>query len=399
MIRRDQYLNKLISFKDRDLIKIVTGIRRCGKSTLLELFREYLLDNGVDEGQIIAINFENVEYNHLLDFMELHKYVKERVQKGKKNYLFFDEIQNVPSFEKAINSLHLDKNIDIYLTGSNAYMLSGELATLLSGRYVEIEMLPLSFDEYISAVGIEGNLETKYKEYLEFGAFPYILELDKDEDAIRDYLTGIFNTIILKDVVVRKKVSDPLMLESVVKFMFGNIGNACSMKKISDTMTSDGRKITSKTVETYISGLVDSFIFYRAKRYDLKGKQLLKTNEKYYAADIGLKYFVQGRKGEDIGHILENVVYLELRRRGNKVHIGKVDQYEIDFIAEGIKGTEYYQVAASVRDRSTLERELNSLRKTGDDYPKYLITMDNDPQVSHDGIRQINIIDFLLKRY
>lgn len=398
MVQRDRYLNKLIGFKDKDLIKIVTGIRRCGKSTLLEMFREYLLDNGVKKEQMIVINLENMDYSDLLDYKELHKYIKERVLKDKKTYLFIDEIQTVVNFEKAINSLYLDKSLDIYLTGSNAYMLSGELATLLSGRYIEIEMLPLSFEEYVSATKDTSNLENKYREYLELGSFPYVLELNKDEDLIRDYLMGIFNTIILKDVVARKKISDPLMLESVVKFMFDNIGNLCSMKKVSDTMTSDGRKISAKTVEVYISGLIDSFILYRAKRYDIKGKQLLKTNEKYYVADIGLRHFILGKKGSDIGHILENIVYLELKRRGFDVYVGKIDTYEVDFIAKGPKGIEYYQVAASVREKSTLDRELDALRKINDDYPKFLITLDNDPEVSYEGIRKINAINFLLKK-
>lgn len=396
MIRRERYLNKLIAFRDKQLIKIMTGIRRCGKSTMLEIYREYLLNNGVSDNQIISINFEDADYSDIFDYKTLYSYVKERLINDKMNYVFLDEVQNVKDFQRAVDSLFIKKNVDVYITGSNAYMLSGEIATLLSGRYIEIQMQPLSFKEYISHVGTASGLNRKYRDYLQFSSFPYATELAKDKDLIRDYLSGIYNTVILKDVVARKKISDVMMLESVIAFMFANIGNLCSIKKISDTMTSKGRKISTHTVESYISALVDSFILYPAKRYDVKGKQYLKTHEKYYVVDIGLRYFILGSKNVDIGHVLENVIYLELKRRGYDVYVGKVGNYEIDFIAMNVDGIEYYQVSATVRDKETLKRELLPLKKITDHYPKFLITLDDDPEVSHEGIKQINALDFLL---
>lgn len=397
MIKREEYLNKLIGFRDKQLIKIVTGIRRCGKSTLLEMFREYLLKTGISSEQIISINFEDMEYSDLTNSKALYLYVSERLIANQKHYVFLDEIQNVSDFPKVVNSLFIKKNVDLYITGSNAYMLSGEIATLLSGRYVEIEMLPLSFKEYITFIGDSTDITRKYADYLQYSSFPYTVELDRDVDKIRDYLSGIYNTVILKDVVARRKVSDVMMLESVIRFIFDNIGNLLSTKKIADTMTSDGRKISTHTVESYISALKDSFIIYRAKRYDVKGKQYLKTNDKYYICDIGLRYFLLGNKGIDIGHMLENVIYLELLRRGYEVYVGKVDNLEVDFVAIKQGMIEYYQVSATVRDKYTLERELKPLESINDHYPKCLLTLDDDPPADYNGIRRINAIDFLLK--
>ena len=397
MIKRKEYLDKLIGFKDKQLIKIVTGIRRCGKSTLLEMFRDYLLENGVSKEQIISINFEDMDYADLTNAKALYSYVGSRLIADKKNYVFLDEIQNVADFPKVVDSLFIKNNVDVYITGSNAYMLSGEIATLISGRYVEIEMLPLSFKEYIDFVGDNSDITRKYADYLQYSSFPYTVELNKDPDKIRDYLSGIYNTVILKDVVARKKVSDVMMLESVIRFIFDNIGNLLSTKKIADTMTSDGRKISTHTVESYISALIDSFIIYRAKRYDVKGKQFLKTNDKYYICDIGLRYYLLGSKGTDVGHVLENVIYLELLRRGFDVYVGKVDNLEVDFIAIKQGMPQYYQVAATVREKETLERELKPLESIADHYPKYLLTLDDDPPADHNGIQQINVIDFLLK--
>ena len=396
MIRRDEYLDRLISFRDEPLIKVVTGIRRCGKSTLLEMYRDYLLDNGVGEDQIVAINFEDLEYDDLSNAKKLHDYVLARLAKSKKNYIFLDEIQKVEAFQKAIDSLQLKKNIDIYITGSNAHMLSGELATLLSGRYVEIAMQPLSFKEYIAFVGDKSDLGRKYADYLQFSSFPYAVQLKNDPRRIRDYLEGIYNTVILKDVITRKKIADPMMLESVIRFLFDNIGNLLSTNNIANTMTSSGRKISTHTVESYISALMDCFILYRAKRYDVKGKQYLKTNDKYYICDIGLRYFLLGNKGSDTGHILENVIYLELLRRGYDVYVGKVKNQEVDFVAQKQDNVEYYQVAATVRDSSTLVRELASLEAIKDHHPKFLLTLDDDPPANHNGIHQINALDFLL---
>ncbi|MDR3585580.1 MAG: ATP-binding protein [Desulfosporosinus sp.] len=396
MILREDYLNKLIKLKDTKIIKVITGIRRCGKSTLLEMFREYLLQNGVQKEQITAINFEDMDYSELTDYKLLYSYLKERLIPNKMNYIFLDEIQLVESYQKAVDSLYIKENVDLYITGSNAHMLSGELATLLSGRYIEIQMLPLSFKEYLDFVGDRTDLSRKYSDYLQFSSFPYAVSLKNDRSLIRDYLSGIYNTVLLKDVVSRKRISDVMLLESVIRFLFDNIGNRWSTKKISDTMTSNGRKISTHTVESYLSALIDSYIIYQAKRYDVKGKQILKTQEKYYIVDIGLRYYLLGNKGADMGHILENVVYLELLRRGYEVSIGKVDDMEVDFIASNNVGIEYYQVAATVRDADTLARELKPLKKIADHFPKYLLTLDDDPPAFHNGIRQINALDFLL---
>lgn len=397
MLQRQEYLDKLIGFKDKQLIKVITGVRRCGKSTLFELFQDYLFKNNVDKTQIININFEDVDFEELTDYKKLHEYINSKLIKDKMNYIFLDEIQNVPSFQKAVDSLYIKKNVDLYITGSNAYFLSGELATLLSGRYVEIKMLPLSFKEFLSSFEDKTDLARKFRAYLENGSFPYVLDLNNDKKLIGDYLNGIYNTVVLKDVVARKKITDFSMLESIIKFMFDNVGNSTSAKKISDTMTSYGRKITSPTVENYLSALTNSFIFYRVNRYDVVGKQYLKTGEKYYAVDLGLKYFLLGAKKQDLGHNLENIVYLELLRRGYDVYIGKVGVNEVDFIAikEGIR--EYYQVAQTVQAEETLARELKSLESIKDHYQKFLITMDEQPLTSHEGIKQINAIDWLLE--
>lgn len=396
MIKRDEYLKKLIGFKDKQLIKVITGIRRCGKSTLLKIFRKYLLDKGVDENQIISINFENPDYDDLRDYKALYTYLKSKLVTDDKYYILLDEIQNVMDYQKAIDGLYILDNVDLYITGSNAYFMSGELATLLSGRYVEIQMLPLSFKEYVSAHSEKSDLPTLYRQYIENSSFPYVIELGEDKEQIRAYLSGIYNTVILKDVVSRKNISDVSVLESIVKFMFDNIGNITTPKRISDTMTSKGRKISNHTVENYLAALVDGFILYKAGRYDIKGKQYLETQEKYYISDIGLRYFLLGSKYVDMGHILENIVYLELIRRGYKVYIGKIDSLEVDFVAEKNGEIEYYQVSQTVMDKMTLDRELTPLNIIKNHYPKYLITMDNIPNVSHNGIKQIYALDWLL---
>lgn len=396
MIERKEYLDKLIGFKDKQLIKVVTGIRRCGKSTLFELFRNYLLKNGVTNEQIISINFEDADFEELTDYRKLYKFLSDKLIEDKKNYIFLDEIQNVREFQKAVDSLYIKKNVDLYITGSNAYFLSGELATLLSGRYVEIKMLPLSFKEYLSAFEDKTDLTRKFKMYLENGSFPYILQLDNDKKLINDYLEGIYNTVILKDVVTRKNIKDVAVLESIVKFMFDNVGNNASVKKISDTMTSYGRKVTSPTVESYLSGLIDSFILYKVNRFDISGKQYLKTAEKYYVVDLGLKQFLLGTKRQNLGHNLENIVYLELLRRGYEIYVGKIGVNEVDFIAIKNGITEYYQVSQTVMAEETLERELKPLNSIKDHNQKFLITTDEVPLTTHNGIKQINIIDWLL---
>ncbi len=395
MINRDRYLNKLKGFKDHQVIKVVTGIRRCGKSTLLEMFRNYLAENGVKEDQIISINFEDMDFSDINDAKKLHDYVTSRLKKNLMNYVFLDEVQKVKDFQIAVDSLYIRKNVDLYITGSNAHILSGELATLLSGRYIEIDLLPLSFSEYLSFEG-KTDLRRKFADYLKYSSFPLTLYLNKDSEKIRDYLGGIYNTVILKDVVAKKKIADIMMLESVVRFISDNIGCLHSTKKIADTMTSYGRKISTHTVENYISALLDSYIVYKAKRYDIKGKQYLKTNDKYYICDIGLRSYLLGNKGGDTGHILENVVYLELLRRGYDVYVGKVGDREVDFVAMRQDTVKYYQVALTVRDENKLKTELASLQAIKDNYPKYLLTLDDDPPSDHNGIRQINVLDFLM---
>jgi predicted AAA+ superfamily ATPase len=398
MIVRQEYLENLIRFRGKQLIKVVTGIRRCGKSTLFELYQEYLKADGVADEQIIGVNLEDGEYEEIETSKQLYAHVNERIQSDKKTYIFLDEVQRVKEFQKAVDSLYVKKNCDVYITGSNAYLLSGELATLLSGRYVEIKMLPLSFKEYVSAFPERTDTARLYADYTQNSAFPYALELDKPKDR-RQYLQGIYDTIVLKDIVARRKFPDLEMLKSVVRFMFDNVGNTCSTKSIADTMTSAGRKISVHTVESYLSALTNSFIFYQIGRYDVKGKQHLKTGDKYYAADVGLRYALLGNKKADLDHILENVVFLELVRRGYEVYIGKVGGAEVDFLAIGDEGEEYYQVAYTVidADGKTLERELAPLDAINDHNPKYLLTMDYTPLTSHNGIKQINVLDWLLK--
>lgn len=398
MIQRKEYLENLISFKDKQLIKVITGIRRCGKSTLFELYQEYLLTHGVEAAQISAYNLEAGELSDITDSKALFELVNAHLVPDKMNYILLDEVQRVADFQKAVDALFIKKNCDVYITGSNASLLSGELATLLSGRYVEIKMLPLSFKEYVSARTDNVNEERMYQDYIHNSSFPYALELRSPKD-IRQYLEGIYDSIVLKDIIARKRIYEPDMLKSIVRFLFDNIGNMCSAKKIADTMTSAGRKITVHTVENYLEALTESFIFYRVGRYDVKGKQYLKTGGKYYAADVGLRYSVLGSKKADDGRILENVVYLELLRRGYEVFIGKVGAAEVDFIAINEEGEEYYQVAYTVKDAEgkTLERELAPLDAVKDHNPKYLLTMDYGPTISHNGIKQLYVLDWLLK--
>lgn len=396
VLERTEYLNKLIAFKDKQLIKVVTGIRRCGKSTLLTIYQDWLRSQEVLDEQIITINFEDMDFEELTDYKALYTYLKSRLVKGKMTYIFLDEIQHVENFPRVIDSLYIKKNVDIYITGSNAYMLSSEIATLISGRYVQIEMLPLSFKEYMESTGSMNDRGIKYTEYLENSSFPYTLELKGQPDEIKDYLEGIFNSIVVKDIVSRKKITDVMMLKSVLRFVFDNIGNPLSSKKIADTMSSNGRKADVKTIEKYLEALMESYVIYQAKRYNIKGKQYLKTLEKYYVVDIGLRYMLLGSRSYDAGHILENVVYLELLRRGYDVYVGKIDSFEVDFVTKNRKGIVYYQVALTVRDEKTLERELRPLMAIRDHYPKFILTLDEDPEAQYDGIRRINARDWLL---
>lgn len=394
MIERLEYLEKLKKWKDKDVIKVVTGIRRCGKSTLYELFINYLHSVGIDSEHIISINLEAPDYD-FQNYRDLYNYVMERIGDSGKYYVFLDEVQNVKEFQKAVDGLYIKKNVDVYITGSNAYLLSGELATLLSGRYIEIRMLPLSFREYRDYFGIEGD-EKLYLRYVNNSSFPYALKLD-DEGEVDDYLDSIYNTIIVKDIAIRKKLADTGMLRSITEFLFSSVGSTMSVKKIADTLNSNGRKISVHTVESYLEALTESYIFNRVSRYDIKGKQYLETGEKYYATDVTMRYALLGRKNLDVGHILENVVYLELIRRGYRVYIGKIGDNEVDFIAINKEGREYYQVSYTTRDEKTLERELSSLQKISDHYPKFILTMDMDPVADYEGIKRINVLEWLVK--
>jgi hypothetical protein len=397
MIERTEYLEELKRWKDKDLIKVITGIRRCGKSTLFQLFINYLKENKIADDQIIQINLEDADYD-FKNYRELYSYINEKIDNKKQYYVFLDEVQNVSEFQKAVDSLYIKKNVDVYITGSNAYLLSGELATLLSGRYIEIKMLPLSFKEYVSAFD-NNNYQQLFLEYMKNGGMPGNITILKSNSSDLDkYLDGIFSTIVYKDIMARNNIADKMLLESILKFIFDSIGSPISTKKISDTLTSKGLSTSNHTVENYITAFVESFLIYKAERFDVKGKNLLARDYKYYSVDPGLRSYLLGKKADsDMGHILENIVYLELLRRGYKVYVGRVDDLEVDFVAENRDGLKYYQVALTVRDEKVLTRELKSLQKTGDHYPKYLLTLDMDLEADYEGITKINVVDWLLK--
>ncbi len=395
MIERKEYLEKLKKWKDKDLIKVITGIRRCGKSTLFDIYIDYLKSIGIEDNHIISVNLENPD-NEFDTYKELYKYVKEQIKDKKQYYVFLDEVQKVSDFQKAVDGLYIMKNVDVYITGSNAYLLSGELATLLTGRYIEIKMYPLSFKEYLNYYKKDAD-EKMYLNYINRSSFPYALKLE-EESEIDDYLDALYNTIIVKDIGLRKKNADTTMLRTVARFMFNNIGNCLSIKKIADTLTSDGRSISVHTVESYLESLVESYVFNKVSRFDIKGKQYLQSGEKYYSTDVTMRYALLGRRNIDVGHILENIVYLELIRRGYKVYIGKAGEKEIDFVAENKEGFTYFQVAYTTREKATLERELTPLQDINDHYPKYILTMDIDPIADYDGIKKVNVLDWLLEK-
>lgn len=426
-IDRPQYLADLQAWRDKtDVIKIVTGIRRGGKSTLFRLFQsDLMLNHGVQPNQIWDINFEDANFSELLNWKKLHDHIQSNLVPNKTNYVFLDEIQNVPDFQRAINSLRLKGNVDIYITGSNSKILSGEFATLLSGRYITIHMQPLSFKEYVSAYFDMGqwlrhtredflhprnrDMASMFQDYIHNSSFPYTVQLLKWEQTavragvqpaesrqVRQFLESLFDTIVLKDVVERQKVKDVSRLNKVIKFIFDNIGNETSVRGIKNMLEMDaGVKIDVATIESYLDGLMDAYVIYRVGRYDVKGKQHLKTNAKYYVADIGLRYLLLGREG-DAGHILENIVYLELLRRGYNISIGKVGAYEVDFVATKNGSTEYYQVAQEIMDKDTRDRELRSLDAIDDHNPKFLITMSQALTHEYKGIKVVNALDWLL---
>ena len=411
MINRPQYLKELLSFKDADLIKIVTGVRRSGKSTLFDLYKQELLRLGVDEKQVQIIKLEEIENESLLDYKKLYQHVLDNLAPGKKNYVFLDEIQNVPDFQKAVRSLFEKGNIDLYLTGSNSKLQSGQWATSLAGRYVEIKMYPLSFKEFYETYSeaAKQNPDKIYEDYLAYSSFPYATYFLKQgaKDVLKQihtYIEEIFNTIILKDVMENSGIREESRLRRVIKFMANCIGSEISIKKISDTITSDGMKIQPATVENYIDGFKNAHVLYQADRYDVKGKKLLKTLNKFYLVDMGIRRHLLGNKDKDDGHILENIVYLELLRRGYTVYVGKVDikdkdgkikALEVDFVAENENGTEYYQIANTVLDNEVLQRELRPLESIRDHYPKFILTRDYGT-ADYNGIKRLNVLEWLL---
>ena len=404
MVERKEYLDQLWMWKDEQQIKVVSGIRRCGKSVLLEQYQNRLLANGVDDKQIISINFENLDYEYLKEYKKLYLYIKERLCSGKMTYVFLDEIQEVPSFEKAVDSLYIMDDVDIYITGSNAYMLSSELATLLSGRYVEIKMLPLSFKEYITETGL--NKENGFFEFMKTGGIPYVASMDRTDEKVNQYLEGIYNTVIIKDVEQRqlrrekengtRKVSDITLLKTIARYLASVIGSPISIKAITDYLISSGRKISQNTVCDYVDALVESYVFYPVERFDVVGKQLLKVNKKFYIVDTGIRNHILPREKYDLGFTIENIVFLELSRRGYKVNIGKQESAEIDFVAQKNGVISYFQVTADMTASQTFEREMKPLRNIKDNYEKIVLTLDHYSLGNYDGIKVINVVDWLL---
>ena len=399
MIKRENYLKKIIAAKDTEFIKVITGVRRSGKSTLLLMFQEYLLNNGVKKNNIIYINFESAMYDEIKNYKDLYKYIKEKISKGK-YYLLLDEIQNVESWEKAINSFKVDFNMDIYITGSNAYLLSSELSTLLSGRYLEIKMYPLSFKEFLLFNNYDNtNLEEKFYEYVKYGGLPAITLIKDNDELVLSYLNDIYNSIIKKDIMDRNNIKDSVLLENIIKYLLNNIGSPISATKISDYLNSNKiiDKSNHQTIDNYLSMLEKSFIIYKADRTDIKSKSLLKTLGKYYVCDTGIRNIILGFRNINEGHLLENIVYLELLRRGYRVNIGKTNNYEVDFVAENPNYIKYYQVTQSLNSEEVRTRELRSLENINDNYEKIILTMDKTINNDYNGIKVMNIIDWLLK--
>lgn len=405
MIKRAEYINELKKWQDEQVIKVITGIRRCGKSTLMSQFIELLRDDGVSNKQIISINFEELEFEELLDYKKLYEYIKSRLVSGKKSYIFLDEIQKVAQFEKVVDSLYVKPDIDIYITGSNAYMLSTELATLLTGRYVEIKMLPLSFGEFASV----SNLDAKqvFSNYLKNGGFPYITTMNDAIDKIDTYLEGIYNTVIVKDIEDRqtrkqkepdrRKVTDIALLKNIAKYLSSVVGSPVSIKSITDYLISSGRKVSPNTVSDYVEALCEAFIFYPVERFDIVGKQILKTNPKFYIVDLGLRNHILPRRDYDFGFSIENIVYFELLRRGHRVYIGKQGENEVDFVAQKDGIYTYIQVSADMTARQTFEREIRPLKAIKDNYKKLILTADKNTLGNYDGIEVVNLLEWLLK--
>ncbi len=406
MVKRKEYLNKLIEWKDEQVIKVVTGIRRCGKSTLLLQYQDYLRENGVTDEQIISVNFEELENEDLLDYKVLYSYIKEKLCKDKMTYIFLDEIQNVSSFEKAIDSLYVKDNTDVYITGSNSYLLSGELATLLTGRYVEISMLPLSFAEY-KELSNESE-ENAFSEYMRYGGMPYVASMSKTEEKVNTYIEGIYNTVVVKDIEDRqkrretdpdkRKINDIALLKTIAKYLSSVVGSPVSVKSVTDYLTSNGRRVSPNTVDDYMEALAESYIFYPAERFDIVGKEILKSNKKWYIVDLGIRNHILPRKNYDLGFSIENIVYFELLRRGYKVNIGKYANNEIDFVSQKNGVLTYFQVTADMTNQSTFEREMTPLKNIKDNYEKIVLTLDKFSVGNYEGIKVINLIDWLLEK-
>jgi predicted AAA+ superfamily ATPase len=402
ILKRNDYLDFLLNWKDRHVIKVVSGVRRSGKSMLLEVFQEELRQSGIDNSQIISINFETRAARALRDAESLEDYIFEKLDLSIQNYVFLDEIQQVSDFERVVDSLYVEKNIDVYITGSNAYFLSGEFATLLTGRYVELKILPLSFSEYVTW-NQENRPETiywtlpMYFENFTKSSFPFTLSLKKDDD-IRTYLEGIYATVMIKDIVSRKSIADTGSLERVVEFLFSVIGAPISVNKIKNTLASNGFSLSPLTVDKYLSGLQEALLFYPCRRYNVRGRQLLAREEKYYAVDVGLRQVLLPDAQPDSGHVLENIIFLELLRRKKQVFVGKFDAFEIDFVTiDEEDNMEFFQVALSTLDENTLERELRPLQKMNNSYPKYLLTLDEiDKNKNYNGIMKRNALEWLM---
>ncbi len=405
MVQRTAYLKQLLSWKDEQVIKVVTGIRRCGKSTLLKQYQQHLMENGVRPEQIVSVNFEELEYEHLLDYKALYAYIKERLCPEKMTYIFLDEIQKVDSFEKVVDSLYVKENTDVYITGSNAYMLSGDLATLLTGRYVEISMLPLSFREYLELTELPAD--RGFAEFLRTGGFPYVSVMDRTDAKADAYLEGIYNTVIVRDIEDRqarketdpnkRKISDITLLKTIARYLASVIGSPVSIRNVSDYLVSSGRKVSTNTVSDYMEALKESFIFYPVERFDIVGKQLLKANKKWYMVDLGLRNHILPRSRYDLGFSIENVVYFELLRRGYQVTIGKCGNTEVDFVAKKQGVLTYYQVTADMTAEETFNRELRPLQEIRDNYEKIVLTLDRFSLGNYDGIRVVNVLDWLLQ--
>lgn len=405
MVKRDEYLQSLKQWKDEQVIKVVTGIRRCGKSTLLTQYQEWLKTEGITDDQIISVNFEELEYEELLDYKKLYYYLKERLAENKTTYIFLDEIQNVINFEKVVDSLYVKPNIDIYITGSNSYLLSGDLATLLTGRYVEIKMLPLSFKEFLALTGMD--TERGLAEYLQNGGLPYIAVMDRTTEKTDIYLEGIYNTVIIKDIEERqsrkekdptkRKITDISLLKTIAKFLASTIGSPVSVRSITNYLISNGRKVSPNTVSDYVEALTESFVFYPVERFDVVGKQLLKANKKYYIVDMGIRNHILPRRNYDIGFSLENIVYLELLRRGYRVTVGKAGNTEVDFVAEKQGTYTYFQVTADMTAKETFGREMKPFENIRDNYEKIILTADRLSIGNYNGIKVENLIDWLLE--